>query len=193
MDITPAANCQSFWNKKRECCLLGHAKLLHVGGLFLCHLEDGSCLWGWGQLSPTLAWPSGMWGCGTTHQRLCSATLLPISPISSPFMRKAGKSSKGFSYLEVLEKLVLDFKMRLKTNLFILLQNFSASAERELHPSTFIANYSTADLDQELLNCHRGLAWRCSATCFLHLYFTTWSQSAFSLDGIAFSPFLGLF
>lgn len=88
--------------------------------------------------------------------------------------------------------------MGLKTNLFILLQNFSDTADRELHPSTFIASYSTADLDQELLSCHRGLAWRCSVTfhklhCFLHLFSTTWSQSAFSLDGIAFSPFLGEF
>lgn len=92
-----------FWNKKKECCLLGHAKLLHMGGSFL--LPPG----GW-QLSTGMgtALPSSRHGpqaCeGTTQQKLCSATLLPIFPMSSPFMCKAGKSSKWFSYLQVLEK-----------------------------------------------------------------------------------------
>lgn len=112
-----------FWHKKGECCLLGHAKLLHIGGLFLCHLEDGSC--GDGDSCPQLStWPPGLWGCGT-RQRFFSATLLHIFTISSPFM---------FSYLQVVEKLLLDFKMVLKINLFICSKTFqSVLTENQNH------------------------------------------------------------
>lgn len=117
----------AFWDVQNSCTLEGFSfatwRMAAVCG------DGDSCP----QLS---AWPPGLWECGTTQQRLCCATPLAIFPITSAFMCKAGKSRKGFSYLQVLEKWLLDFKMGLKTNLFLLLQNFSASADREPDPPT---------------------------------------------------------
>lgn len=141
------------------------------------------------------AWPPGLWGCGTTQQRLCSATLIAIFPISSPFMYKAGKTSKGFTYLQVLEKWFLDFKMGLKDKFISFTLKLFSRCWQGTRPICFTASSSTADLDQELLSCCRGLAWRWSVTfhnlhCFLHLYFTTQSQSALSIGSIVFFHYM---
>lgn len=50
-------------------------------------------------------------------------------------MCKADTSSKGLSYLKVLEKWLLDFKRELNINLFILFLNFSANADKKPDPS----------------------------------------------------------
>lgn len=78
----------------------------------------------------------GLGGCSSTQQRHCSATRGHLFfPNISSFMCKADKSSKGLSYLQVLEKQLLDFKMGLNTNLFILFLNFSADADKDPDPA----------------------------------------------------------
>lgn len=76
------------------------------------HLEDGSYPWQWGDLSPAHGRATRL---GRVQQHTTKA--LPPSVIYfshiSTFKCKAGKSNKALSYLQALEKWLLDLKMGL--------------------------------------------------------------------------------
>lgn len=178
-----------FWNKKKECQCLGHEKLLHIVGLIF---PLGSCPWGQGHLSP--AHGRDIW-LGRVQQHtakalLCHTRSSSFPPNISNVMCKAGKS-KGLSYLQALEKQLLDFKMGLNTDLFILFLNFSADDEKEPAPSVSLQVTALQSWTQSCWAVAGDLSLKCHMTsqkshCILHRYFTTQSKSDFSIDGIIF-------
>lgn len=126
-----------------------------------------------------------------TEALLCHAPS-SIFPTTSSFTCKAGKPSKGLSYLQALEKRLLDFKMGLNTNLFILFLNFSAHADKEPDPSPSLQVTGWQGWTQSRWAVAGDLSLRCHMTfhkshCILHCYFTTQSKPDFSIDGIIFS------
>lgn len=171
---------------QNSCTLLGFSPWL---------LEDGSCPWGWGHLSPIqdrAIGPSGLAGCSSTQW---SAALPPSVIYSFPnisiFMCKAGKSRRGLSYLQALEKQLLDFKTGLNTYLFHFL-NFPADAVKEPNPPVSLQVTALQSWIQSHWAVMGDLSLRCHRTfhklhCILHCYFTTQSQSAFWTESVIFS------
>lgn len=108
-------------------------------GPSFCHLEDGSCPQGWGQLSPALGMAPRL--VRAPHNK---SSALPPSYLSSPCplllcARQVNPANGSVIYRCWRNDFwILRFRRQktnlLKTNLFILLLNFSVNADRERDP-----------------------------------------------------------
>lgn len=172
-------------------------------GPSLCHLEDGSCPWGWRQLSPALG----------TATRLVRAphnkgSALPPSYLFSPcpllLCARQVNPAKGSVIYRCWRNdfWILRFRRQktnlLKTNLFILLLNFSANADREPDPS---ASLQVTALLIWTKSCwavtgvwHGGALWLSTSCVAFCTFISPPSPSLLSqLMAYFFSPHVGFF